>query len=106
MENKENYNGITPEFSYMLQQRIEQPLRYLEDKATPNDQIRRNLRKPLNTLHQPQVIKARTTTTTHSPNGMLIKVYIVKLIGVIMLLPSGYFDEPSISIIVLWVKSQ
>ena len=60
----------------MLQQRNERALRYLEDKGTPNDQIRRNLRKPLNTLRQPQVIKARTTTTTHNPNGMLIKVYV------------------------------
>ena len=75
MENKENYNGMTPEFSNMLQQRIEQALRYLEDKGTLNDQIRRNLRKHLDTLHQPQVIIARTTTTTRNPNGMLIKVY-------------------------------
>ena len=76
---------MAPEFSNMLQQRIEQALRYLEDKGTLNDQIRRNLRKRLNTLHQPQVIVARTTTaTTHNTNGMLIKVYIVKLIGAII----------------------
>ena len=76
MENKENYNGMTPEFSNMHQKRIEQALRYLEDKGTPNDQIRRNLRKPLNALHQPRIIITRTTTTTHNPNGMLIKVYV------------------------------
>ena len=79
MENK-NRNGVPPELLYMLQQQItkvEQELKYLEDKGTQdkiNDQIRRNLKKHLNTLHQiRRVFVARTATVPfHNPDGMLI----------------------------------
>ena len=77
---KENHNGMPPELLYMLQQQItkvEQELKYLEDKGTQdkiNDQITRHQKKYLNTLHQIcQVFIATTATVpTHNPDGMLI----------------------------------
>ena len=71
---------MPPEFLYMLQQQItkvEQELKYLEDKGTQdkiNDQIRRHRKKRLNTLHQIRRVFRVTTATvpTHNPNGMLI----------------------------------
>ena len=71
---------MPPEFLYVLQQQItkvEQELKYLENKGTQDkisDQIKRILKKHLNTLHQiRRVFVARTATApTHNPNGMII----------------------------------